>query len=340
MRPSGMGLAGGVGRRALLGGALLGGALALPAPGLRAQGAWPQGVWPQRNVRIIVPFAAGGTADVPARIMAEHFARLTGQSWIVDNRAGAGGALGIRAVAQATDGHTLLHTTSAVAILPALQRDPGFDPLAVLVPITLTAETPILLAVKGDSRFRDLGEFLAEARAKPGTVSFATSGTGTTVHLAGELLRARGDVDLLHVPFRGSSPATTALLGGVTDAQFVSPLEALPHLRAGRMRALANTAPRRGALLPDVPMLVDAVPGYDGIALWFGLFASRGFPAAQVAMLMQALSAMRSGSALAERLTELGAETLMTGPEALAQRLRQEVPLWQSVAARAGIPKE
>ena len=330
MPPSGLAMARGAGRRALLGAAL-----ALPALGVRAQGAWPQ-----RTVRIIVPFAAGGTADAPARIIAEHFARSTGQSWVVENRTGAGGALGIRTVAQATDGHTLLHTTSAVAILPALQRDPGFDPLADLVPITLTAETPILLAVKGDSRFRDLGALLAEAKAKPGTVSFATSGTGTTVHLAGELLRARAEVDLLHVPFRGSAPATTALLGGVTDAQFVSPLEALPHRRAGRMRALANTAPRRGALLPEVPMMVDLVPGYDGIALWFGLFASRGFPPAQVASLMQALSAMRSGSALSARMTELGAETLMTGPQALADRLRQEVPLWQSVAARAGIPKE
>jgi len=335
MPSSGMATAGGAGRRALLGAAL-----ALPALGARAQGAWPQGGWPQRNVRVIVPFAAGGTTDVPARIMAEHFARLTGQSWIVDNRAGAGGALGIRAVAQATDGHTLLHTTSAIAILPALQRDPGYDPFADLVPITLTAESPILLAVRGDSRFRDLGGLLAEAKAKPGTVSFATSGTGTTVHLAGEVLRARAEVDLLHVPFRGSAPATTALLGGITDAQFVSPLEAMPHLRAGRMRALANTASRRSPMLPDVPLLADEVPGYGGIALWFGLFAGRGFTPAQVAMLMESLAPMRSGSVLSARMTELGAETLMTGPEALADRLRQEVPLWQSVAARAGIPKE
>ncbi len=319
-----------LGRRALL-------ASTLVMPALRAHAQAP---WPQRTVRILVPFAPGGTADIPARMMAEPLQRQTGQSWIVDNRAGAGGALGIRAVVQANDGHTLLHSTSAVAILPALQRDPGFDPLVDLEPITQTAETPILLVVRGDSRFADLAAFLAEARARPGTISFATSGTGTTVHFAGELLRARGQVDLLHVPFRGSAPASTALLGGVTDAQFVSPLEVLPHLRSGRLRALANAAPRRGALLPEVPMLAEVIPGYEGVSLWFGLFAPRGFPRAQVAQLMQSLAPLRTNSPLADRMTELGAETLMTGPEALAERMRREVPLWQAVATQAGIPKE
>jgi tripartite-type tricarboxylate transporter receptor subunit TctC len=320
----------GVGRRALLGAALAG-------------AAWPaaaQEAWPSRATRILVPFAPGGTADVPARIIADHLARRLGKPFVVENRSGAGGAVGIRAVAQATDGHTLLHSTSAVAILPALQRDPGFDPLTDLVPITMTAAAPILLIVRADSPFRDLRSLLARARAEPGKISFATSGIGTTVHLAGELLRARAGIDLLHVPYRGSAPAATALLAGETDCVFQSPLEILPHIRAGRVRALANAARSRSALLPDVPAMTEEVPDYDGIQLWFGLFGSRDLPAEVVATLMREIAPLRTGSLLSERMAELGAETLLDGPEALAARLRAEVPLWKAIAERAGIPRE
>jgi tripartite-type tricarboxylate transporter receptor subunit TctC len=316
-------------RRGALAAAL--GALAAPARGQEA--------WPARPVRIIVPFAPGGTTDIPARIIADHLARRLGKPFVVENRSGAGGALGIRTVTQATDAHTLLHSTSAVAVLPALQRDPGFDPLTDLAPVTMTAASPILLVVRGDSPFRDLAGFLAQARAQPGRISFSSSGIGTTVHLAGELLRTRAGIELLHVPYRGSAPSGTAVLAGEVNAGFLSPIEVLPHVRAGRLRVLANCASTR-TLLPEVPAIPEVVPQYDGVQLWFGLFGPRDLPADARATLMRELAPLRAGSALTERMAEVGAETLLDGPEILAARLRAEVPLWKSVAERAGIARE
>ena len=307
--------------------------------GIAAGDAGAQDAWPNRAARIIVPFAPGGTTDIPARIIADHLARRLGKPSVVENRSGAGGALGIRAVAQATDQHTLLHSTSAVAVLPALQRDPGFDPMQDLVPITMTAASPILMVVRADSPYRDLAALLARARAEPGKVSFSSSGIGTTVHLAGELLRARAGVDLLHVPYRGSAPSATALLSGEVDAGFLSPIEVLPHIRAGRLRALANCAQTR-ILLPDVPAIPEIVPAYDGVQLWFGLFGPRDLPPEAVATLLRELEPLRRGSVLEDRMREVGAETLLDGPAVLAARLRAEVPLWMSIAEKAGIPRE
>lgn len=299
-----------------------------------------QEAWPSRTTRIIVPFAPGGTADIPARIIAEHLSRQTGKSFVVENRSGAGGAVGIRAVAQALDGHTLLHSTSAVAILPALQANPGFDPLTDLTPVTMTAAAPIVLLVRTDGSFSSLRHFLEHARAAPGKVSFASSGVGSTVHLAGELLRARAHVDLLHVPYRGSAPAATALLAGETDAAFLSPIEALPHIRAGRLRVLATAASHRGSLAPDAPAIVEEVPEYDGIQLWFGLFGPRDLSQEAVDRLMRELALLRGDSLLTTRMAELNAEAPLDGPEALSKRMRAEVPLWKSIATQAGIPRE
>ncbi len=316
-------------RRGLLAASLAG----LAAPALA------QEAWPARATRIIVPFAPGGTTDIPARIIADHLARRLGKPFVVENRSGAGGALGIRAVAQATDGHTLLHTTSAICVLPALQRDPGFDPLADFTPITMTTASPILMVVRADSPHRDLAGLLAKARAEPGKVTFSHSGIGTTVHLAGELLRARAGVDLLHVPYRGSAPSATALLAGEVDAGFLSPIEVLPHIRGGRMRALANCAPTR-VLLPDVPSIREIVPDYDGVVLWFALLGPRDLPAEAVATVLREVTPLRSGSTLSERMAEVGAETLLDGPAPLAARIRAEAPLWKGIAERAGIRSE
>ncbi|MEO3471165.1 tripartite tricarboxylate transporter substrate-binding protein [Roseomonas sp. CAU 1739] len=315
-------------------GLLLAAGLAVPTSRLAAQDAWPS-----RPARIIVPFAPGGTTDIPARIIAEHLARRLGKPFVVENRSGAGGALGVRAVAQATDGHTLLHTTSSVAVLPALQRDPGFDPLTDLVPVSMTASSPILLVTRGDSPLRDFDGFLSRARAEPGTVSFSTSGIGTTVHLAGEMLRARARIDLLHVPYRGSAPSATAVLAGEVDAGFLSPIEVLPHIRAGRMRALANCA-RTRSLLPDVPAIAEIIPDYDGVELWFALFGPRDMPPGVVALLMRELAPLRGASVLTDRMADVGAQTLLDGPDPLAARMRAEVPLWTSIAEAAGIPRE
>ncbi|MGG5822102.1 tripartite tricarboxylate transporter substrate binding protein [Falsiroseomonas sp. HW251] len=205
------------------------------------------------------------------------------------------------------------------------------DTVSTSLPI---CASPTLMMVRADSPFPDLAAMLGRARAQPADVSFSSSGIGTTVHLAGELLRARAGVDLLHVPYRGSAPSATALQSGEVDASFLSPIEVLPQIRAGRLRALANCAPTR-TLLPEVPAVAEIVPSYDGVQLLFGLFGPRDLPADAVATLMRELAPLLRGSLLSERLAEVGADMLLDGPAVLAARLRAEVPLWKSVAEAA-----
>jgi tripartite-type tricarboxylate transporter receptor subunit TctC len=195
--------------------------------------------------------------------------------------------------------------------MPALQLNPGFDPLVDLAPVTMTAAAPILLLVRADGPDADLRRYLERARAAPGKVSFASSGVGSTVHLAGE-----------------------------TDSAFLSPIEALPHINAGRMRVLATAARQRSTMAPDAPAIPEEVPDYDGIELWFGLFGPRDLPQAAVARLMQDLAPLRRDSVLSARMAELSAQTPLDGPAVLAARLRAEVPLWKTIARQAGIPRE
>jgi len=312
--------------------------LPLAAPAV-AQTVFAEASWPTRPLRFIVPFAPGGPVEIPARYIAERIAPALGQPVIVEPKPGAGGALGIQAVVQANDPHVLLFTTSAVAVLPALMRDAGFDPLRDLTPISLISEAPMVLLVRPDSALGDLAGLLARARASPGAISFGSSGAGSTTHLAGALLAVSAGVEWLHVPYRGAAQAVTALYAGDTDLMVTGMGEAMPHLREGRLRALAVTGPARLPELPDVPAATEQVPGY-AIAIWYALFGPRALPAAAVARLVALITPLREGSALAERQRGSGVSLLLTGPEALAARLAREVPQWQRLVARAGLRAE
>ncbi|MCX7373964.1 MAG: tripartite tricarboxylate transporter substrate-binding protein [Alphaproteobacteria bacterium] len=299
--------------------------LALPA---RAQ------AWPTRPVRVVVPFAAGGPVEIPTRIMAERLGQALGQPFLVEARPGAGGALGVQLVVRENDPHTLLVTTSSVAILPALMRDAGFDPLRDLTPITLVSDAPMALVARAGSP--DLPTLLARARARPGSVSYASSGAGSTTHLAGALFAQRAGVELLHVPYRGAGQASGALLAGDTDMLVTGLIESVPHVREGRMVALGVTAPERVPQLPGVPALAEFVPGYS-MRIWYAMLGPRGFPAALTERIVAALQPLREGSALATRMAESGAVLRLEGPAPLAARLAEEVPLWRELAARTGI---
>ena len=292
--------------------------------------------WPTRNVRFIVPFAPGGPVEVPARFLAERLGRSLGQTVLVETRPGAGGALGIRAVLQAGDGHSLLFTTSSVAILPALKRDPGYDPFTDLIPVTLISEAPMALLAKPDWPVRDLAELIARAKAEPGKFSFASSGAGSTTHLAGELLKVRAGIDLLHVPYRGVGQAVNALYAGDTDLLVTGLIEAIPHVREGRLRAIAVTSGQRSPALPDVPAIAESVPGYD-MAIWYALLAPKGTPPEVVELLARELAPHRTGNALAERMEASGVTLMLDGPAPLAERMRKEVPQWKEVVASSGI---
>jgi tripartite-type tricarboxylate transporter receptor subunit TctC len=317
-------------RRSALGAVIL----ALPAPAL-AQ-ARP---WPSRPVRIVIPYAAGGPVEIPGRFIAEHLAARLGQPFVVETRPGAGGALGTKQVIGATDQHTLLMVTGAVAIQPAVQPDIGYDPVAELTPISVVSESSMGFMVRPNAAFRDLAGLIAAAKAAPGRITYGSSGNGTTTHMAAALFGARAGITWQHVPYRGAGQLISGFLAGDVDMMSGDLATLLPHVREGRGVLLGVTSPGRVPAVPDVPSIADVVPG-TGIAIWFALFAPRGFPADAVARIVAELAPLRSGSALGERMAATGGRLLLTGPTELADRLRRELPLWRQVVAEAGIRPE
>ncbi|MCO6415641.1 tripartite tricarboxylate transporter substrate binding protein [Siccirubricoccus sp. KC 17139] len=318
-------------RRALLAG--LASPLALSCPALA------QAPWPSRTIRFIVPFAPGGPVEIPARFIAEQLSPRLGQPVIVEAKPGAGGALGIQSVAQANDPHLMLVTTSAIAILPALMKEPGFDPLADFTPVSLLTDAPMIFLARPDSPVRDLEELLAKARAKPGSISYGSSGAGSTTHLGGALFCSMAGVDLLHVPYRGAAQAVNALYAGDTDLMVTGMGEAMPHLREKRLRAIAVTGRGRIPALPEVPAAMERVPDYV-ITIWYGFFGPRGLPPGLAERLATEIAPLRDGSALAERFRGTGVELLLTPPASLAERMAREVPQWKRIAAAANLRAE
>lgn len=312
---------------------------ALGAVTLLACPALAQPAWPTRPVRIIVPFAAGGPVEIPARFIGDHLAQRMGQPFIVEARPGAGGALGIQHVAQATDGHTLLCTTSAVAVLPAFSAQAGFDPVRDLAPISMVVDAPMAILARADGPIRDIPSLIARAREMPGRVTFASSGTGSSTHLGGELFRHRAGIELLHIPYRGAAQAVNALYAGDTDLMVTGLVETMRHVQGGRIRALAVTTPTRSPVLPDVPAAAETVPDYS-ISIWYALLAPRGFPEDIIARIAREIAPLAQGSPLAELMTALGATMMLDGPQPLAARLAQEVPMWRDLVQRSGIRAE
>jgi len=324
-------------RRALLGATLASPALASPA---LAAPALAQAAWPNRPIRFISPFAPGGPQEVPARIIGEHLTQRLGQPVVIESRPGAGSAIGTQAVARETDGHTFLITTTSFATLPAIMKDPGFDPFVDLVPVTLISESSLLLACRAEAPFADFAGLLAAARARPGRIGVGSAGIGSSTHLAMALLMNRAGIDLLHVPYRGVTQSLTALLAGDIDLWIGDPSIPAGQLQDGKMRPLAVTTAARSPALPAVPAIGEAVPGF-AVPFWFALLGGKSTSPEAVATLMREMAALRDpGSALARRMAGLGATLLLTGPEALTTRLRQEIPQWKQVAAAAGITPE
>jgi tripartite-type tricarboxylate transporter receptor subunit TctC len=249
----------------------------------------PAQEWPSTTVRVVVPYAAGGPVDFPARLLIDRLAAQTKGVFILENRPGAGGSIGLQTVVQAPpDGGTFLLTTSSITMVPTIYPKLAFDPLRDLTSISLVTEVPISLAVRADHPARDLPDLIARAKDSPGKLTFASGGVGTGNHLAGELLKKMAGIDLLHVPFRGVSPALTALYSGDIDILFASTIETVSHARDGRLRVLGVGSPRRMPELPDVPAIGEIVPGYV-MTNWYGLFAPRDLPAPIMARLQMEL---------------------------------------------------
>ncbi|WP_439549171.1 Bug family tripartite tricarboxylate transporter substrate binding protein [Falsiroseomonas sp.] len=313
--------------------ALLLAAGAMTAPSLiHAQEAWPV-----RQVRIIIPFAAGGPQDVPARIIADRLSRRMGATFIVENRPGVGGGLGAQQVARSEpDGATLLFISSSIAILPTLQAQLNFDPLRDLAPLTVVCDVPAGLMVRADSRFADLPALLAAARAQPGILTYGSGGVGSANHLAAAQFGALANVDITHVPYRGVSQAVNAIYTGEIDFVFGSTIEVLAHYRQGRARLLGMTLPNRVPAVPEIPAIAEFVPGYAA-PNWFAMFAPKALPEALHGRLVAELLAMRNDEDLLNRLNTAAAIMRMDGPAALTAQLSAEIPRWREVIQRAGI---
>ena len=314
--------------------ALMAGVLAAPTT-LRAQDAWPV-----RQARIVIPFAAGGPQDIPARVIAEKLSQRLGATFIIDNRPRAGGGLGAQHAAKsAPDGATLLFISASISIIPTLQPALGFDPQRDLAPLTIVCDVPSGLLVRAESEFQSLAQLLAAARANPGKLTYGSGGVGSANHLAGALFAAQAGIELTHVPYRGVSQAVNAIYTGEIDLIFGSTLEVLAHARQGRGRLLGVTMPERVPGIEGVPAIAEQVPGYAA-PNWFSMFAPKGMPPAATERLLAELALLRDDPDLKARLSAGEAIMRMDGPAPLAARLSEEVVKWRELIARTNIRTE
>ena len=305
-------------------------AAALVLPGVPQVHAQPETRWPVKPVKWVVPFPPGGAMDVIARTLGDRLSQDLGQPFVIENRPGAGGNIGADFVAKQTaDGHTIMITSIGMATNKALYPKLSYDPVKDFAPVSLLAVVPNVLVVNpqriADKSLKDL---LARARREPGRLTYASAGNGTSIHLAGEVFASMAQLTLQHIPYKGSGPAVTDLLGGQVDLMFDSITSARPHIQSGKLRALGVTSARRSPVLPEVPTLAEAgVPGYE-VSPWFAVFAPAGTPAEVVARLNKAIvTAMRQPEVL-RKLESVGAEPIGSTPQALAEHLNKELLRW------------
>lgn len=305
--------------------------------------AWADDAWPARPVRIVVPFTPGGTTDILARSLAPELGRAVSQTFIIDNKPGAGGNLGADIVAKSPpDGYTLLMgTVGTHAINASLYPHMPFDPVRDFAPVTLVAGVPNVLVMnpaKAESYgIRNVADLIAYARAHPGKLNMASSGNGTSIHLSGELFKSMTGTYMLHFPYRGSGPALLDLVGGTMDLMFDNLPSALPQIKAGKLKALAVTSAQRNAAVPDLPTIAEAGPvkGFEASS-WFGLLAPAGTPPAIVNRLQQETAKAFGAPAFKERLLSQGATPSGMPPAEFAAFIAAETKKWAQVVKVSG----
>jgi tripartite-type tricarboxylate transporter receptor subunit TctC len=294
--------------------------------------------YPSRPVTLIVPQAAGGTNDIVGRLVGQKLGEVMNASVVVDNRPGAGGNIGTQLVAKGPkDGYTLLMTiSSSQAINPALYKNAGFDPVKDFKPVGLIGAVPNVLLVNPSFPAKDFTEFLKLARQKGANYQYASAGNGTLNHLLGEMLNSMAGISLQHVPYKGVAPALNDVLGGQLPIVFASLPSALSHIKAGKLRALAVSGDRRSPVLPDVPTIAEAVPGYNG-TLWIGLFAPAGVPPDVLATLQDATRKALAAKDLRDKLDQQGVEIAApTTPDQFSKLLQDDLAKWARIVKASG----
>ena len=294
--------------------------------------------WPARSVRIVVPFTAGGTTDIIARLVAARLSEALGQQFIVDNRAGAGGVLGMDIVAKAApDGYTVvLGSTSSTAVNVGLYPKMPYDPLKDLAPIMQVATGPYVLAVHPALPAKNVGQLVALAKARPGQLNFGSSGNGTALHLTAELLKSMTGTRMVHVPYKGASAAMPDLLSGQTQFMFSDMPLFAPYVKAGKLRALAVTTAKRSSVLPDLPPIAETVPGYEATS-WYGFMAPAGTSREIIGRFNAEVVKVLRLQDIRERYRELGIEPVEGTPEQFGTYIASEIRRWSAVIKSAEV---
>ena len=292
--------------------------------------------YPDRPVRIVVNVTAGGGVDATARVVAQHLNSVYKQPFVVDNRTGAGGSIGIELVAKAApDGHTLLVCSSGI-ITNAAFRPERYDPIRDFQPVSVLTETPYIVVSTPSLPVKSINDLVALAKTSPAAVSYASSGTGSITHLGAELLAMLSDTKMLHVPYKGVADAYPAVAAGQVNWMIGAAISSLPLVKAGRLRALAVTTPKRSKALPDLPAVAESVPGYEVVG-WFAMFAPAGTPIALARKLSTEAKRGLQNPEFRRRAELDGTEIVGSSPGELSQVVKAEVERWRNVVGKAGI---
>jgi tripartite-type tricarboxylate transporter receptor subunit TctC len=318
---------------------VIAGALAACAAVVLLQGAGPASAqeWPAKPIRLLVGFPVGGAADILARLHATRLQDAIGQTIVVDNRGGAGGVIATEIAARAApDGYTLLFTSLPHVINPPLYGKVAYHPVKDFQPVTLLVNVPLLMAVAVAQPIRSVKDVIALAKSGPGKVNYGSGGNGSSSHLAMEMFKSMAGVDIQHIPYKGTGPLITDLLGGQVNLTIASIVPLIPQVRAGKLRAVAVTGVRRSGALPDVPTIAEAgVPGYD-MTNWFGILAPAGLPAPILTRLDATLRRIVASPDVRELYAQQGADGVGAGPEAFARVIAADIPKWEKVVRQSG----
>jgi tripartite-type tricarboxylate transporter receptor subunit TctC len=312
--------------------------LYLAALGLAGVGQAFAADYPTRPVHWIVPYPPGGSTDILARIIGGYLSEHLGQQFVIENRPGGGNNIGTEAVVRAApDGYTVLLVNPAHGINATLYPKLTFNVIRDIAPVAGLIRVPNVMEVNPRVPAKTVAEFIAYAKANPGKINWASSGSGTSVHLSGELFKSMTGVDLTHVPYRGSAPALTDMLAGTVDVMFDNMPSSLPHIQAGKLRALGVTTAARSPALPDVPTVAETVPGYEASA-WFGMGAPKGTPAEVIDKLNKEINAALQDPKIQARLAELGGNLIAGTPTDFGKVIADETDKWAKVIKTANVP--
>lgn len=293
--------------------------------------------YPSRPIRMVVPYAPGGNTDVLARMIAQRLSQAMGQQVVVDNRPGGNTLIGTGLVANAAaDGYTIMLTTLTFAVVPSLYKKLPFDARRDFTPITLAVTLPNVLVIHPSVSAKSVKELIAHAKANPGKLNYASTGSGTSPHLSMELLKTMAGVDLVHIPYKGGGPALIDLVAGQVSAQFIGLPVALPHIKSGRLRALGVTSAKRAAAAADIPTIAETLKGYE-LNPWFGVLGPGGMPKPLVQQLQREIARVLQAPDMKEHLASIGAEAVGNTPEQFSAYITSEIAKYMKLVKTAGI---